>query len=335
MISGLVNHYCKAAQVIRTFSGLTMGTNYYVKVLEPEFAADWQQVEKDICTILNEVESKVSSYKKDSEISRFNQSRQLTWIEVSSETAKIVAKALEISQASEGSFDITVGPLVNLWGASTPAASVSEPMERDIKNLLANIGHNKLAIRLSPPSLRKSHPDLTIDLASIIKGYGIDRISEYLLSKKLNNFMVEIGGEIRTSGLRQDGRHWQVAIEKPLKQSENKSIQRVVSIHNQAVTTSGDFRNHLIRGSKQVKIIDPRDGHPISHNLVSVTVIDTSGVDSDAWATALLVLGPKKGMEIATKQKKAVLFLVKNGESWTEILSPQFIDQFVQKKFEP
>ena len=325
----LVSQVSMSAQVIRTFSGLTMGTSYYVKVVQPGQQVDWVSIEQQIKSTLNSVDERMSTYKPESELSKFNRSAANTWFLVSTETFQVIRSAVQIGRASRGAFDITIGPLVNRWGFGPGPEPSTWPEAMEIKSLMSHTGLDKLTIRSNPPSVMKSTDKVYMDLSSIAKGYAVDQVAELLLKEKLSNFMVEVGGELRTHGTRQDGRWWQIAIEKPSDQASIRAVQRVLTLKNKAIATSGNYRNFSQKNSKRAHhIVDPRTGQPANHpGLMSVSVVDDSSMTSDAWATALLVLGPKAGLEIANRHGLAALFLVVDDGKWREIHSETFRHQ--------
>lgn len=287
-----------------------MGTHYTVKVsnVPPGFLP--ASIQREIEAILNRINGRMSTYQKDSELSTFNRAKTTDWIPVSSEIVFVVAAALQISRLTDGAFDITVGPIVNLWGFGPPIQEPDFPTDEMIQEALQTVGYQHIFIQDSPPSLRKDHPDVQIDLSAIAKGYAVDQVSEYLDSVELHDYLVEIGGELRGKGNNSQGETWKVAIEKP--DPSQRAIHGVVQLQNRGMATSGDYRNFFEKnGQRYSHTINPRTGRPITHTLASVAVISDSTMQADALATGLMVLGPESGFQLAEKEKLSALFITK------------------------
>lgn len=287
-----------------------MGTSYTVKVsnLSPGFTP--ASIHRGIESILNRINGRLSTYQEDSELSTFNRAKTTDWIPASSEIVFVVAAALQVSQLTDGAFDITVGPVVNLWGFGPLMPETNFPTDEMIQEVLQTIGYQHIFIQISPPALRKDHPDIQIDLSAIAKGYAVDQVAEYLESVQLHHYLVEIGGELRGKGNNSQGKTWEIAIEKP--DPSQRAIHRVVQLRNKGMATSGDYRNFFEReGQRYSHTIDPRTGRPITHELASVTVISDSTMQADALATGLMVLGPEAGFQLAEQEKLSALFITK------------------------
>ena len=289
--------------------GQTMGTTYSVKVFDPpqDFSKDWQQqVDRE----LRLVNDQMSTYLESSEISRFNASRSSDWFDVSPETAMVVAKSLEIHRLSEGAFDITVAPLVDAWSFG-PGKRTSQPPEPEVvEQLLTRIGSEKLAVRLDPPAIRKSDPQVTIDLSAIAKGHGVDRVVGLLGSIGASNTFVEIGGEVRATGDKA-GQPWTVGLQQP--DSLPSAVAVAHPLRDQAVATSGDYYNFFeFEGRRYSHTLDPRTGRPVEHALASVSVLAADCMTADAWATALDVLGPEAGPRIARDLQLDALLMIRS-----------------------
>lgn len=328
-------YYCfrkEAVFVDHQFDGETMGTSYLVKVHDfPVHSAkvgDWETLVETIKKRVAQVDQAMSTYNNDSDISTFNASESTDWFAVSKDTATVVELALEISKLTDGAFDITVAPAVNLWGFGPKTSSFSAAeLETKSNELKERIGYEKLEVRLDPPALKKERPDLAIDLSAIAKGYAVDAVGELLESKKLNNYMVEIGGEVRCRGNKGIKGPWAIAIERPLILPPGglafPGWQRRLLLNDLSLATSGDYQNYRsVDGMKYSHIIDPRTGFPTEkiaqgedapeYRLGSVSVLDKNCVRADALATAMFVLGPDKGLELAESQGLPVLFLLRS-----------------------
>lgn len=306
-----------------TISGSTMGTYYRVTLASTPVTISEDELRASIELCLDSINTKMSTYLADSEISRFNLSRDTHWFPVSLETATVVSEALEISQQSDGAFDITVGPLVNLWGFGPTIPTAQRiPNPETIINALEKTGSKHLQVRLNPPALKKDLAELQVDLSGIAKGFAVDSVAGVLEKMGQKDYLVDIGGELRAGGKKEDS-PWIVAIERP--DPSQRAIQKAMILNDLAIATSGDYRNYFeVEGHRYSHQIDPGTGRPIHHKLVSVSVVDASCMRADAWATAMMILGPQKGAEIARKAKLATLFIVHENGEYIEMKSPQF-----------
>jgi len=268
-------------------------------------------------TELRQVDQLMSHYLETSELSRFNARADTLPVEISIRTAEVLGHALEIGALSGGAFDVTVGPLVDAWGFGPSQEPLHVPSDEEIEGLLEATGHEHLRLDPDARTLAKSSPSLRVNLSALAKGYAVDRAANAILAAGFDNLMVEIGGEVRAHGTHPSGRPWQVAIEHP--QTTGRSIQRVVPLNDEAVATSGDYRIYRdVEGRRVSHLLDPRTGRPVDHGLASVTVFDPLCVRADALATALLVLGPEAGFELANARELAALFLVRNEDGGIE-----------------
>ncbi len=312
--------------------GRTMGTSYMVKVVQSdqlkstdtEVDANKKTVTADIKNLLKKVNQQMSTWIKDSEISRFNQYGETDWFEVSADTAAVIAESLRVGRISNGAFDITVGPLINLWGFGPVKKERQIPGEQQIREMMARIGYQKLFARQSPPSIKKENPGIYCDLSAIAKGFGVDRVAEYLDSKGFINYLVEIGGEVRARGKNHKRQTWRVGIASP---NGSFSLQEIILLKDRSMATSGDYQNYFEKdGIRYSHTIDPTTGRPITHRLASVTVVHSSCMKADALATAINVLGPKKGYELAVKENLLVFMILKErrGNGFMGKMTPQF-----------
>jgi thiamine biosynthesis lipoprotein len=306
-----------------TLRGATMGTTYSVVLSSPPARLDPAALQQRIDALLEEVNGLMSTYRPDSELSRFNALASTDWMPVSPELVRVVSAADAISRASGGRFDITVGPLVNLWGFGPQVDADRLPSQAEIDTARSRIGYRKLERRDDPPALRKRDPGLYVDLSAIAKGYGVDRVAELLEAEGVENYLVEIGGELRGRGRSGRGDPWRIAIERP--ESAGRSVFRVVELHATGMATSGDYRNFFeIDGKRYSHSIDPVTGRPVAHALASVTVLADSTMLADGWATALLVSGPERGMALAEAEGLAALLIVRDGDGYRAIATAAF-----------
>ncbi len=303
--------------------GSTMGTTYTIRYQPEVGCALRPEMQRFIDDELQRVNQQMSTYLKDSEISRFNDSRSTDWFLVSIETAKVVELSLEISSVSNGAFDVTVGPLVNLWGFGKDKARHTVPSDAEIAAASPLVGYKNLAVKFDPPALKKTHPELQVDLSAIAKGHGVDRVADLFRKHDISNYFIEIGGEVLASGHRLDGKPWQVGIEAPL---ENKQkIQTVIGLSGAAMATSGDYRNFFeVDGQRYSHTLDPSTGRPVTHQLASASVVAENCALADAIATCMMVLGPEEAMQLAETKSWAVLLVQRNNGLFTSTCSTEF-----------
>ncbi|MBY8087300.1 FAD:protein FMN transferase [Vibrio fluvialis] len=302
-------------------SGPTMGTSYNIKYLQQDGLPSSDDLHKEIDRLLEEVNDQMSTYRKDSELSRFNQHQGTDPFEVSNQTATVVKEAIRLNGLTEGALDVTVGPLVNLWGFGPEARPEVVPTDAELAERKANTGIHHLSVEGN--KLSKDLPHLYVDLSTIAKGWGVDVVANYIESQGIHNYMVEVGGEIRLKGLNRDGVPWRIAVEKPT--VDERSIQEIIEPGDMAIATSGDYRNYFERdGVRYSHIINPQTGRPIHNRVVSVTVLDKSCMTADGLATGLMVLGDEKGIEIAEQNHIPVFMIVKTDDGFKEIASSAF-----------
>lgn len=304
------------------FSGKTMGTTYAIKIRGVPEEFNLQHAQKSIDEILERINSRMSTYRKDSELSLFNRSHSTDWMTVSSETVHVVSEAVRVSTLTNGAFDVTIGPLVNLWGFGPDSQPIKIPSEEAIREKIASVGYHHLHLRKSPPAIRKDESRIQIDLSAIAKGYAVDQVVEFLELQNVPHFLVEVGGELRGKGLNAAGLPWQVAIEKPA--SDERAIHQVLSLKSQAMATSGDYRNFFQKnGERFSHTINPQTGQPVTHQLASVTVLRTSCMEADALATGLMVLGPDAGYRLAKREKFPAYFVSRTEKGFEETMTPE------------
>lgn len=306
----------------RRFEGPTMGTTYHVTVPGIRDQADPRRVQGCIDRTLEAVDRHLSTYAKDSEISALNANASTDWIPVSTALAAVVAASQRVSTETDGAFDITVAPLVRLWGfgvgatASGNATTYEPPSLEFVHDAMANVGHAWLEVRLQPePAVRKGKVPLELDVDGVAPGYAVDRVSTCLARVGFASHLVEIGGEVRAAGRRNDGQPWRVAIESPV--MEPRRAYAGVELSDLAISTSGNYRDfrRMPDGRLVSHTIDPRTGEPLRHALASVTVVHRRATLADAYATALMVLGPEEGLALAERLGLPALFLERIGQS--------------------
>jgi thiamine biosynthesis lipoprotein len=311
---------CSEAPKEIHLSGQTMGTTYNIKFVAEE-AVDAEKLQQEVDVLLVEINKLMSTYDPDSELSQFNQWQSTEPFSLSGETLFVLREAKRLGAMSHGVLDVTVGPLVNLWGFGPQAKPDKKPSAQTVAAVKAKTGLDKLI--LLDDGARKTDPDLYVDLSTIAKGYGVDVVAELLEQYNLVNYLVEIGGEMRVAGHKATGDQWRIAVEKPI--SSERSVQEIISIGNNAIATSGDYRNYFEeQGVRYSHLIDPRTGSPISHNLVAVTVVHPSSMTADGLATALVVMGKDAALSLAQQNALAVLLITKENGEFKAYTTAQF-----------
>jgi len=272
-------------QPLHDLTGATMGTTYSVRYAGDSVA----QLQKSIDSLLQKVNESLSTYIPHSLISKLNQSLHGGIVDAHLRTNFI--QSLEINHQSEGAFDPSVGPLTEVWGFGTKQTH-KLPDSSTIDSIRTYIGlHN---FKLTADSILKFHPKAQLDMSAIAKGYGVDQVAAYLMSRHIRNFIVEIGGEVRAQGSKSPDRPWTVGIEKPQSGSE-RMVHRALPIINRSMATSGNYRNFKeIGGRKVVHTLSPHTAYPIESDLLSASVLAEDCMSADAWATAFMVMGFEK-----------------------------------------
>jgi len=302
--------------------GRTMGTTYNIKVIVSADSQDLDKLQAGIDDLLKELNQQMSTYIADSELSRFNQSQSLAPIDISPGLARVIGEAIRLGKLSNGKLDVTVGPLVNLWGFGPEQRPEKEPTALELTETRTRIGLEHLS--LSNNLLSKKIPELYVDLSTIAKGYGVDIVAEYVEQQGIKNYLVEIGGEMRLKGFKHTGELWVVAIEKPI--STERAIQQYLVPKDNAVATSGDYRNYFeADGRRFSHIIDPATGKPINHKLVSVTVIHPSSMTADGLSTAMMVMGEEQALVFAEKNNLAAYIISKTDNGFVEQSTVKFM----------
>lgn len=307
---------CGGAGEYRRYGGNTMGTYYQVTARCPGDVGVLIDAE------LEAVNGEMSTYLPDSTLSRFNRSPPGQWFSVSRELAAVVDAALTLSRQSDGAFDVTVGPLVNLWGFG-PAEADGVPPPAAVAETLSRIGYRLLEVRKNPPALRKQ-AEIYVDLSAIAKGHGVDRVAARLADAGCDAMLVDVGGEVKGVGPSPSGRPWRIGIEVPDPRTRGE-VQRVVRLQDGAVATSGDYRNFReVDGRRYSHTLDPRTGYPVEHGLAAATVLHPSAMWADGYATVLNVLGPEAGLAFAEAHALAVLLVVRGENDFLERYTASF-----------
>lgn len=295
---------CERAPAPVTLSGATMGTVWNLTYVPGEEPPDAATVRAAVQAQLDAVNASMSTYQSDSEISRVNVAPVEETSVLSEDFVAVLRAALEVGERSAGAFDVTVGPLVNLWGFGPGEPVSSPPDQSSIDAVMGRVGQHRLSL---DGNLLTRDTDLYLDFSSLAKGYAVDRLAIELMAMGLDRFLVEVGGEMRLSGMSPRDTPWRIAIERP--DVGGRSVAMGIDITDSAIATSGDYRNYFeFEGRRYSHTIDPRSGFPVAHGLVSVTVLHDSAMFADAWATALSVLGDE-ALAVALEQGLAVYFI--------------------------
>lgn len=303
-----------ADAVVDSLAGLTMGTSWSVKLIRPAgvaLATLRDGIEQQLALVV----AQMSTWREDSDLSRYNSAAADSWHALPAPFIEVLDSALAMAEHSDGAYDPTVGPLVNLWGfgprdEALPALD-ARPDATRLAQERARCGWRRVRIDRSSNSVLQPG-GLYLDFSGIAKGYGVDLVARYLHDAGVPSYLVEVGGELRGHGVKADGQPWWVGLELPPQQSSSAAAAEssVVALHGMALATSGDYRRCFEQDSRQYShTIDPRSAEPVSHGLASVTVLHADCMRADAWATALMVLGDGAGWQLAQDAGVAALFL--------------------------
>lgn len=279
-------------------SGQTMGTTYHIKVVTSNFKKIFNLKEK-IDKRLEEINKSMSTYRKDSEISQFNALKiPRQRFKVSLDFAQVIMESKRLYKLTGGAWDGSMYPLVNLWGFGMSERKNRLPAKEKIVRLLEDVGFDNIDL-VDGRYLLKKKAQISIDLASIAKGYAVDKVAELIKKENIKNFLVEIGGEVYASGVRKDDKQWRIGINRPRKESPYDEIYKIVTLKDKAFATSGDYRKFFeVKGKRYSHILNPKTGYPVANGVVSVSIIADTCTFADGLATAVMVMGRKKGLEL-------------------------------------
>lgn len=277
-------------------------------------------LQSGIQTELDNINTRMSTYQDNSEISRFNRMKS-GCMAAHTDTLHVTQTALNIAQQSGGAFDPTVAPLIELWGFGRDPYTTQSPQLDDIKHALQHIGYQH--IRVQANQLCKSKNALQLNLSAIAKGFAVDQVSRYLESQGVTSFLTEVGGELYAKGKKQNGQAWQVGVETPDVGRRSVFNNTILPVENVGIATSGDYRNYYERdGIRYSHTIDPRTGAPITHSLASVTVVAKNSMLADGHATAIMVLGVQNGLKYAKANNLAAMLIAHDNKGFKSINSP-------------
>lgn len=313
---------CSQSPEIQKISGDAQGTTYHISFWSPQ-AVDTASIKQLVETEFTRLDMQLSNYRKDSVIEQLNATVSSEPLALSEEIIGLIEQARVVSIASEGCYDLTIKPLFDLWGFN--GDKLTPPDAASLQAALKQVGFAQIKI-VDATHIQKLNPQLRIDLSSIAQGYSVSRMVALLEQQGIENYLVEIGGELQTRGKKPEGTAWRVALEKPL--SSERTMQKIVTINRSeplAVMTSGTYRHYFdLNGKRYSHILDAKTGSPVDHNIVSVTVLHDNPTQADAWSTALLCLGKTRGIEAANKAGIAALFIEQDGEAFNELRTVPF-----------
>jgi len=313
--------------VVQSVQGETMGTFWSVRAVLPAELSLASRA-RDIQAVLDLVDGQMSTYKPTSALSRFNAAPPGTWHVLPAECFEVVQHALQVARESDGAYDPTVGPLVNLWGFGPDAARREPPESASIEAARERIGWSRLKWDAATHSLFQPG-GIYLDLSSVAKGYAVDLLGRYLDRAGVDAWLAEVGGELKGKGRKPDGSPWRIGIERPgaavgAVQSLDQ-LSQVVCLSGRAIATSGNYRRRFeTDGVSYSHHIDPRTGRPVSHEVASVSVIAGEAMHADPMGTLMTVLGPEQGMAYARERGLAVMFILHGAHGLEERLSPAF-----------
>lgn len=262
---------------------------------------------------LNKVDLAMSTYKPNSELNQFNRAPLEEWVEVSAPLFEVLKISQEVAATSQGAFDVTLGGLVNLWSFGPEARPEKIPKTALLNERLAMTGYQYLELDARQSVARRLR-NSSIDLSGVAKGYAVDKVAQWLREQGVDNFLINVSGEIIVAGERAAGQKWRIGVEVP--DATQQAAQHIIPLANESVATSGDYRNfYEVDGRRMSHTLDPRTGWPVSHNLASVTVIHPSNAVADAWATAFMVLGTEASLSLANSEKIKVMLISRENQT--------------------
>ena len=298
-----------------TIRGLTMGTSYAVELAAPIDDAARTALAQLIELELAAINQAMSTYDPRSELSKFNKREDLGWAPASPSLREVLDSASRISSSTQGVFDVTVGPLIDLWGFGPHYGTRRVPNNAVIEQVRESVGYQHVQTDPSAGAIRKRHSRTQIDLSAIAKGYGVDRVAMILDRQGVDDYLVEIGGEFRARGSTAAGRPWRVGIERPVEGQH--VVGEIVVLENRAIATSGTTQDFFDQdGRHYPHIIDPMTARPVEHPPMAASVIADTAMEADAWATALVVLGPERGYSLAQSRGLAALLVTASGSTF-------------------
>jgi FAD:protein FMN transferase len=313
---------CSREPEAETLTGHTMGTYWSVRVVVPDERRQLEGLRADIEEALDLVDRQMSTWRDDSDLTRFNNLPASESMTIPAEFAEVLEASLELAELSDGHFDPTIGPIVNLWGFGPDGRRDDPPTDEEIESAMARVGWQRLDY--DPATRELTQPGAAyLDFSGIAKGYAADLVAQQLMVRGLKDFIVDIGGDMVVRGHRPDGNPWRIAVERP--DPASRDIFSIIELSEAAVVTSGSYRNFFEYGEIQFShTIDPHTGRPIPQELVSVTVVNATSMKADGLATAITALGADAGYEFARKHGIAALLLILDNDTVVERMTDEF-----------
>lgn len=303
---------CMFSDQVESFAGPTMGSTYSVKYVQRRGAPGKEELQRETEAILADLDRQVSTYRSDSDIERFNALPAGSCAPMPATVRELVAAGERLSVESEGALDLTVGPLLDLWGFGPHGQGERVPDAGEIAAVRQRVGHQHL--RIDGERLCKDAP-VQVDFNSIAAGHAVDLVAARLEGLGVDSYLVEITGELKAKGHKPDGTAWRIAIEAP--HDNERVAQKVIALDGYAVTTAGDYRNFFEQDGKRYShTVDPQSGAPVAHRLASVTVVDPSALRADGLDTVLMVLGDERGLAFAEQQGIAAFLVIHEGQGF-------------------
>ena len=285
-------------------SDFIFGTTYHIT-----YQCD-SDLTQSIKAELLKVDASLSPFNKESVITAINENKDVSPDEMFKE---VFSLAMDISKETDGAFDITVAPLVNAWGFGFKNGS--QPSHHQVDSLLQLVGYKKVS--MADGKVKKQNPRIMLDCSAIAKGYGTDRVARLLRNRGVQNYMVEIGGEVVTSGVNPERLPWKIGVTKPTDDSLNTGheLQTILNLTDKAMATSGNYRNFYYKGGKKfAHTIDPKTGYPVQHSILSATVIAKSCAVADAYATSFMVMGLDKARQVLERHPELMAYFIYSDE---------------------
>lgn len=328
IVAGGIFYLWRDPNPYQVMTGQTMGTYYNIKVKTKH---ENKMLQKNIKEELEAINTEMSVFDNDSEISKINKEVSGKWIELSEPVQAVLKTAYTVYNQSNGAFDPTVGRLVDLWGFGTIRPKKA-PSDEEIKSILDITGFNKIRFSADFSKLKKDNDDIMLNLSAIAKGYGVDRIAKLLEKQGYTDFIIEIGGEVRAAGKKSEEINgWKVGIVKPTGDYTENAY--VVTLKDHAVATSGDYRNFVYMNDKKFShTISPKTGYPVEHNLVSVTVFHKNCMTADALTTAMMAMGEKSALDFANRYNLSTILFVRNEDNSVKAIVSEKAKKLVGEK---
>ncbi len=315
---------CLFQDKVEDFGGPTMGSTYSVKYVASDGAPAKAQLQRETESILVQLDEQLSTYRADSDIEAFNALPAGQCMAMPESARELVLAGQQLSQESDGALDLTIQPLLNLWGFGPQGRREQVPSAEEIARARETVGHRHLQV--VGEQLCKDAA-VEVDFNSIAAGYVVDLVAQRLEALGVESYLVEITGELKARGRKPGGAPWRIAIEAP--RDDERVAQRVIELDGYGVSTSGDYRNYFERDGKRYShTLDPQTGAPIEHRLAAVTVIDPSALRADGLSTVLMVLGPERGLAYAAEHRIAALFVIHEEQEFISKSTAAFDELF-------